>query len=115
MTNYLDRTVRSILNGGGARLYNRVTERFGHSVDLPTMGDTPMKTLSIITAAIFLGLSGAAMASDSGENHQDSTGATGPNPFMPEFSTRAGHGDAGSLAFGQYPVHRHVVHRHVEK
>jgi len=74
-----------------------------------------MKTLSIITAAIFLGLSGAAMASDSGENHQDNTSATGPNPFMPEFNTRVGHGGAGSLAFGQYPVHHHVEHRHVKK
>ena len=70
-----------------------------------------MKTLSIITAAIFLGLSGAAMANDSGENHQGGGNSVGPNPFMPEFST---HASPGYSAFGQYPVHPHVVHRHVE-
>jgi hypothetical protein len=89
-----------------------MTERFGQSVDLPTMGDRSMKTLSIITAAIFLALSGAAMAGDSGENHQDNTNVTGANPFMPEFSTPA---SAGSSAFGQYQVRHHVGHRHVEK
>jgi hypothetical protein len=71
-----------------------------------------MKTLSIITAAIFLGLSGAAMAGDSGENHQDNTNVTGANPFMPEFSTPA---SAASSAFGQYQVRHHVGRRHVEK
>ena len=77
-----------------------------------------MKTLSIITTAIFLGLSGAAMAGDSGENHQDNTNVTGPNPFMPEFGAPASHGAAGAYgysAFAQYPVHHHVVHRHVKK
>ena len=72
-----------------------------------------MKTLGIITAAIFLGLSGVAMAGDSGENHQNNnTNTTGANPFMPEFSTPA---SPGYSAFGQYPVHHHVVHRHVAK
>ena len=46
-----------------------------------------MKTLSIITAAIFLGLSGAALAGDSGENHQDDSNSTGPNPFMTSLSS----------------------------
>jgi hypothetical protein len=69
-----------------------------------------MKTLSIITAAIFLGLSGAAMAGQ--DSQQSNTNATGPNPFMPEFSTTA---SAGYSAFAQYPMHHHVVHRHVEK
>ena len=74
-----------------------------------------MKTLSIITAAIFLGLSGAAMAGQ--DSQQSSTNATGPNPFMPEFSTHVSHGDMtrGYSAFAQYPVHHHVVHRHVKK
>jgi hypothetical protein len=94
-----------------------VTERFGQSVELPTMGDTSMstktmKTLSIITAAIFLGLSGAAMAGDSGENHQDSTNAAGSNPFMPELSTPA---SSGYSAFGKYSVQHHAVRRHIEK
>ena len=42
-----------------------------------------MKALSIVTVAILLGLGGAAMANDSGENHQDNTNSTGANPFMP--------------------------------
>ena len=71
-----------------------------------------MKTLSIITAAIFLGLSGAAVAGDSGENHQDNTNATGADPFMPGLSAPA---FPGYSAFGQYQVRHHVVHRHVEK
>jgi hypothetical protein len=40
-----------------------------------------MKNLSIIAVAILLGLGGAAMASDSGENHQDDTNSTGANPL----------------------------------
>jgi hypothetical protein len=78
-----------------------------------------MKTLSIITVAFILGLGSAAMANDSGENHQDNTNSTGPNPFMPEFSTPVSHGDAditrGSSAFAQYPVQHHVVHHQVKK
>ena len=76
-----------------------------------------MKTLSIITVAILLGLSGAAMAGGDSESQQGSTNATGPNPFMPEFSTPVRHGDIsrGYSAFAQYPVHHHVVHRHVKK
>jgi hypothetical protein len=71
-----------------------------------------MKTLSIITAAIFLGLSGAAMANDSGENHQDGGNSVGRNPFMPEFTTPA---SPGYSAFGSYPVQHRVVHHHVKK
>jgi hypothetical protein len=76
-----------------------------------------MKAL-IVTVAILLGLSGAAMAGSDSESQQSYTNATGPNPFMPEFSTPVSHGDAGtfgSSAFAQYPVQHHVVHRHVEK
>jgi hypothetical protein len=71
-----------------------------------------MKKLSIITAAIFLGLSGVAMAGGDSESQQSYTNATGPNPFMPEFSTPA---SQGSSAFAQYLVQHHVVHRQVEK
>jgi hypothetical protein len=71
-----------------------------------------MKTLSIITVAILLGLSGAAMAGDSGENHRDNTNTTGPNPFMPEFSTPA---SPRYSALAEYPVQHYVVHRHVKK
>jgi hypothetical protein len=77
-----------------------------------------MKTLSIITAAIFLGLSGAAMAGGDSESQQGSTNATGPNPFMPEFSTPVSHGDPdtwGYSAFAQYPVQHHIVHHQVKK
>jgi hypothetical protein len=71
-----------------------------------------MKTLSIIAAAIFLGLSGAAMASDSGENHQDGGNSVGSNPFMPEFGRQA---SPGYSAFGSYTVQHRVVHHHVKK
>jgi hypothetical protein len=71
-----------------------------------------MKALSIVTVAILLGLSGAAMAGGDDESQQGYTNATGPNPFMPEFSTPA---SAGSSAFAQYRVQHHVVHRQVEK
>ena len=76
-----------------------------------------MKTLSIVTVAILLGLSGAAMAGGDSESQQGSTNATGPNPFMPEFSTPVRHGDAdvGYSAFAQYTVQHHVVHHQVRK
>jgi hypothetical protein len=70
-----------------------------------------MKTLSIVTVAILLSLGGAAMAGSDSESQQSNTNATGPNPYMPEFSTPA---SSGSSAFG-YSVQHHVVHRHVEK
>jgi hypothetical protein len=64
-----------------------------------------MKKLSIIAVAVLLGLGGAAMASDSGENHQDDTNSTGPNPYMTYSS-------GGYHAFAQQPVQpaqHHVV------
>jgi hypothetical protein len=73
-----------------------------------------MKTLSVVTVAILLGLSGAAMAGHDSESQQSSSNATGPNPFMPEFSTAAGHGD-GYAAFGEYSVPHHLVHHQVRK
>ena len=75
------------------------------------------RTKIALSFALILGLCGAAMANDSGENHQDGGNSTGPNPFMPGFSTPVSHSGAstyGYSAFGQYPVH-HVVHRHVKK
>jgi hypothetical protein len=69
-----------------------------------------MKKLSIVTAAIFLGLSGIAMAGQ--DSQQSNTNATGPNPFMPGFSTPA---SPGYSAFAAYPVHHHVVHHQVRK
>jgi hypothetical protein len=70
-----------------------------------------MKTLSAVTLAIFLGLGGAAMANGQ-ESQQSNTNATGPNPYMPEFSTPA---SPGYSAFASYPVQHHVVHHHVKK
>jgi hypothetical protein len=70
-----------------------------------------MKTLSIVTVAIFLGLSGAAMAAEENCGIYCSN-STGPNPFMPEFSTPA---SRGYSAFAQHPVQHHVVHHHVKK
>jgi hypothetical protein len=75
-----------------------------------------MKTLSIITAAIFLGLSGAALAADSGENHQDDTNSTGPNPFMTySAGSHRGGGYGGYGAFAMRPAPHHVVTHHVKK
>ena len=70
-----------------------------------------MKALSIVTVAILLGLSGAALAGNDSESQQSYTNATGPNPFMPELSTPA---SSGSSALAQYPT-QHVVHHQVEK
>jgi hypothetical protein len=61
------------------------------------LGDSTMKTLSIVTAAVLLGLSGAAMAGQNSQ--QDNTNSTGPNPFMPEFSTRVIHGDPDTWGY----------------
>jgi hypothetical protein len=78
-----------------------------------------MKTLGIITAAIFLGLGGAAMANDSGENHQDNTNSTGPNPYMtfsdPWTFRGANHQGGGNNAFAMQPVQHHVVKPHDKK
>jgi hypothetical protein len=49
-----------------------------------------MKTLSIITAAIFLGLSGAAMAGSDSESQQSYTNNGNPNAFAACFDA-AGH------------------------
>ena len=72
-----------------------------------------MKTLSIVTVALLLGLSGTVMAADSGENHQDDTNSTGANPYMtlgaPTY--RAG----GYESRAQYPVPHQVVKPHVKK
>jgi hypothetical protein len=70
-----------------------------------------MKTLGIVTVAIFLGLSGVAMAAEENCGIYCSN-STGPNPFMPEFSTPA---SRGYSSFAQHPVQHHVVHHHVKK
>jgi hypothetical protein len=69
-----------------------------------------MKALSIFAVAILLGLTSTVMAGDSGENHQDNTNATGPNPYM-TFSD-GNYRANGYAAFAQHPVHRHVVKPH---
>jgi hypothetical protein len=72
-----------------------------------------MKTLSIVTVAILLGLSGVAMAGNDNQDSQQSyTNATGPNPYMPEVSTSSAAADS---AYAQAPVQHHVVHHHVKR
>jgi hypothetical protein len=70
-----------------------------------------MKTLSIVTVAVLLGLSGAALAGGQ-DSQQSNANATGPNPFMPEFSTPA---SPGYSAFARHSVQHHVVHHQVKK
>lgn len=65
-----------------------------------------------LSAALVLALCGTVMASDSGENHQDNTNATGPNPFM---TFNGPDKTFGSATFAQYPMQRQVVHHHVKK
>jgi hypothetical protein len=88
---------------------------FHHDADQP--GDSSMKTLTIVTAAIFLGLGGIAMAgNDNADSQQSNMNATGPNPYM-TFSgaTFRDYRAPGYGAFASYPVPRHVVHHHVKK
>jgi hypothetical protein len=70
-----------------------------------------MKTLSIVTLAIFLGLGGAALAATEDTQLGDTTNATGPNPYM-TFSAPI---YRGYQAFAQQPVQHPVVHHHVKK
>jgi hypothetical protein len=85
-----------------------------------------MKALSIVSLAVFLSLFGAAMANDSGENHQDGGNAVG-HPHM----TFSGSPPAGLSAvtvpsklrsmwlaedaFAMHPVRDHVVEPHLKK
>ena len=47
-----------------------------------------MKALGVAAVSLFLGLGGASIAGDYNEDCGNScTNSTGPNPFMPEFST----------------------------
>jgi hypothetical protein len=107
----------SFLNGNLAAPAGKRHISVGRAMSPYQLGDSTMKTLSIVTVAILLGLSGAAMAGQ--DSQQGNTNSTGPNPYMPEFSTPVTHGDAdlthGYSAFAQYPVQHHIVHRHVEK
>jgi hypothetical protein len=69
-----------------------------------------VKKFSIIAVAVLLGLGGAAMAADSGENHQDDTNSTGPNPYMTH--SNGSYQRGGYQAYAKQPVqpaHHHVV------
>jgi hypothetical protein len=72
------------------------------------------RTKIALSFALILGLSGAAMANDSGENHQDGGNSVGANPFMPEFNTPVSHGGANTYGYSAF-AQSHVVHRHVKK
>jgi hypothetical protein len=104
----------SFLNGNLAVPAGKRHTSVGRAMSPCQLGDSTMKTLSIITAAIFLGLSGVAMANGDAQQ-QSNTNRTGSNPYMPEFSTPVTHGDSGSSSFAQYPVQHHVAHRQVER
>jgi len=72
-----------------------------------------MKMLSIVTAAIFLGLCSIATAGNDNQDSQQSyTNATGPNPFM-IFSAPSKLRSPWQAedAFASYPVQHHVEHR----
>ena len=79
---------------------------------LTRAGYFSMKTITTMTVAIVLSC-GTAMAHDSGDNHQDNTNATGPNPFM-TFSG-GGYNGSGYRAFAEQPAHHHPVHHHVKR
>jgi hypothetical protein len=69
-----------------------------------------MKTLSVVTSAILLGLCSVAMAgSDNQDSQQSHTNATGPNPFM-TFSAPSKLRTMWQAedAFARYPVRHHV-------
>jgi hypothetical protein len=73
-----------------------------------------MKTLSIVTAAIFLGLGGTVMAADSGENHQDNTNTGGSASRYMTYNAptyRAG----GYEALAKSPAPHQVAKPHVAK
>ena len=77
-----------------------------------------------LSAALVLSLCGTVMANDSGENHQDNTNATGPNPFM-TFSdpykfrdpsrTFSNYQGGGTDAFAMQPARHHVLKPHARK
>ena len=64
--------IRALYSLGMPRKWGRLT-----CFNKNSLGDSTMKTLSILIVAILFGFSGAAMAGDSGEAHQDNTNATG--------------------------------------
>jgi hypothetical protein len=65
-----------------------------------------------LSAAVVLTLCGTVMASDSGENHQDNTNATGPNPFMTFIGPDR---TFGRGAFARYPTQHQIVNHSVKK
>jgi hypothetical protein len=72
-----------------------------------------VKTKVALSAALFLGLCGTVMASDSGENHQDGGNAVGPNPYMTfRGETYRGGGDQ---AFAKHLVQHHAVDAHTKR
>jgi hypothetical protein len=72
------------------------------------------KTKVALSAALLLGLCGAVMANDSGENHQDGGNELGPNPYM-TFSPPHRTFNGGKEAFAKYSVRHHVVKFHVNR
>ena len=74
-------------------------------------GKKAFVALALTTALSILGAASAAAGTDRdrGQDSQQSyTNATGPNPFMPEFS---GISDRGYSASAKYLARHHVVHQ----
>ena len=69
-----------------------------------------MKSLSVATSAIFLGLCSVAMAGNDNQDSQQSyTNATGPNPFMTlSAPSRLRTMWQAEDAFARYPVQHHI-------
>jgi hypothetical protein len=84
-------------------------------------GDKTMftKTKVALSVALLLSLGGAVMAGDSGENHQDNTNSTGPNPYMdrsgPYMPSGGNNLGGGNEAFAKYLGQHHVVTPHAKK
>jgi hypothetical protein len=74
-------------------------------------GKNAFVSLAVIAALSILGAASAAAGTDRDrgqDSQQSNTNATGPNPYMPEFS---GIGDRGYSASANYPARHHVVHQ----
>jgi hypothetical protein len=67
-----------------------------------------------LSLALLLGLGGAVMANDSGENHQDGGNSVGPNPYM-TFSTPSRAFSGGNAAFAMQRVPHHSVKHQTNK
>jgi len=77
------------------------------------------KTKVALSVALLLSLGGAVMAADSGENHQDNTNTSGPNPYMdrsgPHMAFGGNNLGGGNEAFAKSLGQHHVVTPHAKR